>query len=418
MSARPRAAATSRSSAPRQRPEHAVSRTEAACIALAAQGFGEAPRGAVRLQHLERVAGTLGAVQIDSVNVLTRSHYLPFYSRLGPYPVALLERLAYGRPRRVFEYWGHEASLLPVTLYPLLRWRMERARRGEGIYGALARFARERADYVAAVLAEVAEKGPLSARELSAGGRGKGAWWGWSDGKRALEYLFWAGLVTTATRRSFQRVYDLVERALPGEVLSAPVPDEHDAQRALIALAARAQGVATERDLRDYFRLPAHGSRLRIDELVAGGTLMPVAVDGWPETAYLHADAAARRPLRAAVLLSPFDSLVWFRPRAERLFDFRYRLELYTPSHRRVYGYYVLPLLLGGRIVARVDLKADRQASALLVPAVHPEPSAGPELGQALASELRRLAGWLGLERVRLGRPARRVSGLAAALRA
>jgi uncharacterized protein YcaQ len=422
MSARARAAAI-RSTAPTQRPQHALSRIEAARIALAAQGFGEPARASVRLQHLERMSRTLGAIQIDSVNVLTRSHYLPFYSRLGPYPAALLERLAYGRPRRVFEYWGHEASLLPVALFPLLRWRMERARRGEGIYAALARFARERADYVAAVLTEVTQKGPLSARELSAGGRGKGAWWGWSDGKRALEYLFWAGLVTTATRRSFERVYDLTERALPLEVLSAPVPAEHDAHRALLALAADALGVATERDLRDYFRLPPEGMRLRIDELVAAGTLMPVAVDGWKELAYLHADylhtgAAARRPVRAAALLSPFDSLVWFRPRAERLFDFRYRLELYTPSHQRVYGYYVLPLLLGERIAARVDLKADRQGRALLVPAVHREPHAGPELAQALAVELRRMAGWLDLESVRLGSAARRVTGLAAALRA
>lgn len=381
-----------------------ISRGEARRIALAAQGFDRARRvETVEGRHIRRTIDALGLVQIDSVNVLVRSHYLPLFSRLGAYDCGLVDRAAYaGKRRSLFEYWGHEASLLPVDLQPLLRWRMARAERGEGIYGGLARFARERADYIAAILAELAARGPLSAGELAEGGRGRGSWWGWSDGKHALEWLFWTGQVTTQTRRGFERVYDLPERCLPERVLAAPTPDGAEAQRRLLLIAARALGVASERDLRDYFRLDVTEARVRLAELVEAGQLVPAAVEGWNQPAYLDPQARRPRRVRARALLSPFDSLVWERDRAERLFDFRYRLEIYTPAERRVHGYYVLPFLLGDRLVARVDLKADRQARALRVIAAHPEADlADPGATAAeLLAELALMAGWLGLERL------------------
>lgn len=385
-----------------------LSLREARRVAIAAQGF---PNGfpntspdadPVEARHARRLIGRLGLVQIDSVNVLVRSHYLPLFSRLGPYEAALLDRLAYGGKRRsLFEYWGHEASLIPVEQQPLFRWRMARAERGEGIYGELARFAAERRPYIDSVLAEVAARGPLGASELSEAGRGAGGWWGWSDGKRAVEFLFWAGLVTTAGRRGFERLYDLPERVLPSAVLDTPTPEEAEAQRALLRIAARAHGVATERDLRDYHRLEVADARLRIAELVEAGDLIPVTVEGWERTAYVTPDLRIPRKAPARALLSPFDSLIWERQRTERLFGARIRLEIYTPAHKREHGYYVLPFLMDERIAARVDLKSDRKASNLLVQAAHTESHASHEtVAPPLAAELRRLAGWLGLERV------------------
>ncbi|HEX8568824.1 MAG TPA: crosslink repair DNA glycosylase YcaQ family protein, partial [Caulobacteraceae bacterium] len=334
----------------------------------------------------------------DSVNVLVRSHYLPVFSRRGAYDMAALDKAAYGRGRTLFEYWGHEASLIPVSTYPLLRWRMARAESGEGIYTGLARFGRERAAFVADVLAEVAERGPISAGELSGGHKSKGSWWGWSDGKRALEFLFWAGRVTTHSRRGFERLYDLTERVLPREMVEATAPSAAEAHRALLKIAARAQGVATERDLRDYWRLGVAETRDAVQALVEEGVLRPAAVKGWREAAYLHHQARRPRKVQAAALLSPFDSLVWFRPRAERLFDFRYRLEIYTPQEKRVHGYYVLPFLLDERLAARVDLKADRKGGALQVKGVTLEQGADAGVWELLAGELRRMVGWLGLD--------------------
>ncbi|WP_029008636.1 winged helix-turn-helix domain-containing protein [Azospirillum halopraeferens] len=379
-----------------------LSAAEARRIALAAQGLaGARPGAAPEARHLRRLADRLGVVQIDSVNVLVRAHHMPFFSRLGPYDDGHRERLAYGGRRRAwFEYWGHEASLLPLALHPLMRWRMARAERGAGIYGGLARFGRERRAYIDAVLAEVAARGPLGASELSQAGRSAGSWWGWSDGKRALEWLFWAGLVTTATRRRFERVYDLPDRVLPAAVIALPTPTEDEAHRALLRLAGRALGVATEADLRDYFRLDTADVRARLPELVEEGVLVPVRVEGWDRPAYLDPDARIPRRATGCALLSPFDPLVWERDRTERLFGFRYRIEIYTPAARREYGYYVLPFLMGDRLAARLDLKADRAGRRLLVQAAHTEPGlpAGAVAG-ALAGELAALAGWLGLER-------------------
>jgi uncharacterized protein YcaQ len=384
-----------------------LSLPEARRIALAAQGFGR-PRPTSRVQaaDLVRTIRGLGVVQIDSVNVLVRSHYLPVYSRLGAYAMELLDVAAYdGHRRRLFEYWGHEASLIPVELQPCLRWRMERARRGVGVWSGVARFGREHANVCAAVLEEVRSRGPLGISDLRGGGRRRGGWWGWSEGKVALEWLFWTGLASTHSRRRFERVYDLTERVLPPKVLDAPTPGADAAQRELLRIAGRALGVATERDLRDYFRLPVADARARIAELVEEGELMAVAVDGWKQAAFLDPRVRTSRRVDARALLSPFDSLVWERSRTERLFDFRYRLEIYTPAHKREHGYYVLPFLLGDRLVARVDLKADRARSVLRVLGAHCEDGASPEdVSAALREELRLLATWLGLERVVVSR--------------
>ncbi len=388
-----------------------LSAPEARALALAAQGFGGARDGgdAGSVAALRSMAERLGVIQIDSVNVLVRSHYLPLFSRLGAYPRDLFDRLAYGPRRALFEYWAHEASFVPADVYPLLRWRMDRARSGLGMWKHVAELARERPDVVDRVEREIADRGPLAAGDLT-GARDagpRGAWWDWSESKRALEFLFWSGRVTTRTRRNFERVYDLVERVLPARVLDAPRLDAPAQQRGLLARACAALGVATERDLRDYFRLPAGETRARVAELVAAGALRAVRVEGWKHAAYVcdpvrvprAADFAGR-----AALLSPFDSLVWDRGRTERLFGFRFRLEIYTPAHRRVHGYYVLPFLVGREIVARVDLKSDRAAEALLVRGLHLEPGAAPQkVLPALRGELARLAGWLGLERVKGG---------------
>jgi uncharacterized protein YcaQ len=385
------------------RPRERLSSDQARRVALAAQGFGKAaPMAPVQRRDVARTVRGIGLLQIDSVNVLVRSHYLPLYSRLGPYDRQLLDDAAYdGRRRQLFEYWGHEASLIPVELQPLLRWRMQRAHKnGDGVWGSVARFGKEHASFCRDVLAQIVERGPLGVSDLATGGKRQGSWWGWSQGKVALEWLFWTGQVTTHSRRRFERLYDLPERVLPARVLSSSTPAADEAQRELLRIAIRAQGVATERDLRDYFRLPATDTKLRIAELVAARELLPVTVEGWRSPAYVTPDLVVPRRVDARALLSPFDSLVWFRDRLHRLFDFHYRIEIYTPAHKRLHGYYVLPFLLGDRLVARVDLKADRTNGRLLVPNVHFEPWAERVLvAGELDAELTRLAGWLGLDR-------------------
>jgi uncharacterized protein YcaQ len=377
-----------------------LSAAQARRVALAAQGFADPlPSGEPDRRHLRRVLGRVGLLQIDSVNVLQRAHYLPLYSRLGPYRTGLLDDLAYRKPRELFEYWGHEASLLPLRLHPHLRWRMA----DRHPWGGVARAATEQSGLVDWVRAEVAEKGPITASEVEADSpRRTGHWgWNWSDAKRALEWLFWKGEVVAARRNGgFARLYDVPERVLPAEVLQAPTPPPDEARRELLRISAAALGVATQGDLRDYFRLPVAGFREAVHELVDAGELVPVEVEGWRQPAYLHHAARIPRWIRTRTLLSPFDPVVWRRERAERLFDFTYRIEIYTPAPQRLYGYYVLPFLLGDRPVARVDLKADRTASVLRIPAAWAEPGAPSETAEALATELRRLATWLGLSEV------------------
>ena len=379
-----------------------ISAAEARRIALAAQGFGARLPETVTARHLDRTLDGLALHQIDSVNVLSRAHYLPAFSRLGGYDHALFDRAAWGpkRARKRFEYWAHEASLLPLDLHPLLRWRMAEADRGERGWTNLKRFATERRGEAMALLDRIRGEGPLAASDFD-GSKGSGGWWGWSDTKATLEWLFWAGHVTTATRRnSFERVYDLPERVIPPAILELPTPDAATAHRALIERSARAMGVATAVDLRDYFRLALDETRVAIEALVEEGVLLPVAVKGWDKPAWLHRDAKVPRRVTGAALLAPFDPLIWERARAERIFGFRYRIEIYVPAEKRVHGYYVLPLLLDGRIVARVDLKADRQGGRLLVQRSHVEPGAPGETGERLAGELRRMADWLGLGEV------------------
>ncbi|HEY8382303.1 MAG TPA: winged helix-turn-helix domain-containing protein [Microvirga sp.] len=394
-------------------PRAHLTNAQARRVALGAQGFAERRPDAPSMRHLQKALERGHLLQIDSVNVLVRAHYMPLYSRLGAYDRTLLERAAWERrSRRVFEYWGHEASLIRLDLHPLFRWRMARAESGEGIYGGLARFGRERRAFIDAVLREVEAHGPMSAGELENGGQAAGSWWGWSDGKRALEWLFWAGLVTTATRRGFERVYDLPERVLPRQVLDAPTPSAEEAQRALLRHSIRALGVASERCLRDYFRLDAADAKLRIAELVEEGDLLPVTVEDWGQ-AYLDPDHRLPRRIEAQALLSPFDPVVWERTRTEKLFDFRYRIEIYTPAEKREFGYYCLPFLLGERIVARLDLKADRAGGRLIVHSIHPEAGIAPDaIAAPLAAELRIMAGWLGLAAIEPPRGWRKRLGL------
>lgn len=351
--------------------------------------------------RLRRVIRQLGLLQIDSVNVLARAHYLPLYSRLGAYARTDLDRFMVERPKRFFEYWGHEASLLPVECHPLLRWRMARARAGQGIWRPLQPFAAERRGEAEALLAHIATHGPLAASDLASAAARPTGMWAWSATKHALEWLFWAGLVAASHRRgNFERVYDLPERVLPRAILETPTPSAEAAHRALLARAAQALGVATAGDLRDYFRLPAADVPNPLAQLVEDGTLIPVRVQSWRQQAYLHRDARLGRRLGGTALLSPFDPLIWQRERTQRLFDFRYRLEIYTPAHQREHGYYVLPFMLDGALVARVDLKAMRQEGRLVVRQASLEPGAGEPVVEALRAELERMVGWLGLEAV------------------
>lgn len=375
-----------------------LSDLEARRIALRAQGFASPQRPQeVSVTSMRRAIGRLGLLQIDSVNVLVRAHYMPLFSRLGPYDRGLLDAMALASSKAFFEYWGHEASLLPIELQPLLRWRMARAQRGEGIWRQLQPFAGERRSEADALLARIAREGALAASDIAGSMATKGMWV-WSSAKHALEWLFWSGLVASTHRRgTFERVYDLPERVLPGAILRRPTPDGVEARRDLLTRAAKALGVATAHDLRDYYRIAPADALLPLQQLVEDGTLVPVRVRNWRQEAYLHKDARPGRRHGGATLLSPFDPLVWHRPRTERLFGFRYRLEIYTPAHRREHGYYVLPFLMDGELVARVDLKADRKAGLLIVLRAYLEAGAPAETMERLLEELRSMASWLNL---------------------
>ncbi len=402
-----------------RRPSYDLSLREARRLALAAQGFAQGRPAAARdRRHLRRVLRHTGVLQIDSVNVLLRAHYLPAWSRIGGYPRALLDRMAY-RDRELFEYWGHEASLLPVELHPLLRWRMRRARDSYETWGRMARLAQQRPGYVAQVLREVERVGPVTAGELAAvERRAKDGWgWNWTDEKTALEYLFWTGDVTTADRRGFERVYDLTERVLPRHVLERPTPSEAEAQAGLLLRAAAAYGVATVGELADYFRIKPPTARPLIEQLVAAGELDQVRVEGWRHPGYVLPGVVVPRRVSARALLVPFDPVVWERARTLRLWGFDYRIEIYVPPARRRDGYYVLPFLLGDSLVARVDLKADRQDGVLRVRGAWAEPGAPAQTPAELAAELAALIPWLGLDGVDVEPRGDLSASLAAALR-
>jgi uncharacterized protein YcaQ len=370
-------------------------------IALAAQGFNDPVPTTVTARHLRRVLARTQLLQIDSVNVFARAHLMPAYARLGPWPVDLLDTMAF-RKRELFEYWGHEASYLPMELHPLLRWRMARAEALEEGWGGVLRAFKERPEFVGSLLHRVRDEGPCGAGALRDAPRGKGTWWGWDDVKRGLEYLFWSGRVTTSRRTSgFERLYDVTERVIPAAVLSLPTPSREDAQRELVRRAAVAHGVATEKDLRDYFRLRPEEGRAALASLLEEGALLPVQVEGWRHPAYLHVDAKLPRWVRKQALLSPFDPLVWERSRTERLWGVDYRIEIYVPAPKRVYGYYSLLFLQEEAIRARVDLKADRKSGVLRVMSAWREPEALPgSTAAGLAEELSTAARWQGLDAV------------------
>ncbi|MFG1814243.1 winged helix-turn-helix domain-containing protein [Kribbella sp. NPDC049174] len=403
-------------------------------IALTAQGFADPrPSGRVNARHLRKVIERIGVLQVDSVNVVCRSHYLPLFARLGPYARTTLDRMCWGGANRdLFEFfWGHKASLIPVSSYPLFRWRMRAAAEQDwgspeldpdltapwSVVTGMRRLTTERPGYVDDVIALVTKRGPVTAGEASPDGVRRrrtdpdpdpttGKMWNWQDAKIAIEYLYCSGQVTIAGRRNFERLYDLTDRVLPPKLLSQPEPSADEARRELVRISARALGVATARELcgagTGHFPLPTATARRVIGELVEAGELVPVRVDGVPQQSYLWSEAE-ERPIQARALLSPFDTLIWNRDRTHRLFDFFYRISIYTPAAQRVHGYYVLPFLLGDRLVARVDLKADRKNSALVVPTVTAEPGV-PESGivEPLAAELGLMARWLQLDRVQV----------------
>jgi len=396
-----------------------LSVAEARRLALAAQGFADRrPGGRVDRRHLRRVLDRVAVVQIDSVNIVARSHELPLYARLGEHPRNLL--VAASHRQEVFEYWGHEASFIPVDHQPLFRHRMAAAEAGAAWKG-LVKLAARRPQLIEDVHAEVVARGPVAAGELSMGGGRTGPWWGWNEAKMALEYLFWCGRIGARRRPSFEREYGPPELFVPAHILARPTPEPGEQRRQLLLLAARSLGVGTAADVADYFRLKLPVARPLLEELVEDGRLLGAEVEGWRHRAYLWPDAHLPRRIGARALLSPFDSLVWERDRTERLFGFRYRLEFYTPAPRRTFGYYVMPFLLGERLVARVDIKADRRAGRLLVLGAFAEDpadvAAGPDgdVAGALADELAAFAAFLGLDGVEVGSRGELAPALAAA---
>jgi hypothetical protein len=377
-----------------------LSADQARRIALGAQGFAEpAPRGAVDRRHGRKVLDRVGLIQIDSVNVLVRSQELPLFARLGDHRRDLIPSMT--KAGDLFEYWAHEASHVPVDLQPLLRWRMEDAREGRGTWKGVAAIRHEEAALVRSVRDQIRERGPLTTGMIEGGGERGSDMWAWSPGKRALEYLFWSGELTARRGPNFERWYDLPERALPARVVEAPTPAVSEAKKELLLVGARSHGVGTARDLADYFRLNIPESRPLLDELVDEGRLLPAEVQGWKDKAYLYPGARRPNNPKGRALLTPFDSLVWERARTERIWGFRYRIEIYVPKPKRVYGYYVLPFLLDGHLVARVDLKSDRQAGVLLVQGAFAEQAVNePRVAEELAAELQALATFLGLDGV------------------
>lgn len=381
---------------------------------IAAQGLA-APRPATTdIRHLRRAMATMGVLQIDSVNVVERAHQVTLFSRIGPYDRELLWRSL--RQREIFEYWTHMASFVPVADFPLWAHRMEHHRRHP--WSRIHELQERAPGYVDSILRQVADRGPLTPGELDEPGERRGPWWGWADGKYVLEWMFEAGIVAVADRRNFERHYDLVERVIPATVRTVPAADEAEAHRILLLRAAAHMAVASARGLADYYRLPIVAARAAVAALVREGALLPVEVTGWDEPLFMHPEARFPRTVSARALLNPFDPVVWFREHTERLYDFHYRIEIYTPAPKRVYGYYVFPFLLGDRLVARVDLKADRAVGVLRVPGAYLEDGQDPvRVARELAAELAEMARWLGLGEIEVAGRGDLAAPLARALR-
>ena len=371
---------------------------EARSLALAAQGFDK-PRSKSKSSTADavEVIKKLGVIQIDSVNVLVRSQELPLFARLGDHDRNAINKAT--AQSKIFEYWGHEAAILPVEIQPLFRWKMNAARTGKIKHWGLTSFYADNKAFVKRILKHVEANGPVTARELSTRTTKKSSWWDWDEAKTALEYLFLTGQLMSCGRGSdFARIYDITERVLPSKILDTPTPTENEARKQLLVRAAKAQGVATLTDLADYYRQKTAVIKPLVNELIEQGELREVTVNTWVEKAFVHRSAKLPKKLYATALLSPFDSLVWCRPRNERLFDFHYRIEIYTPKEKRKFGYYVLPFMMNGELVGRVDLKADRANAKLLVQSVHTEKGIKrASINGALTDELRALANWLDL---------------------
>ncbi|MEP9383897.1 winged helix-turn-helix domain-containing protein [Nocardioides cheoyonin] len=376
-----------------------LSLAQARRIALAAQGFIDKPHAAPTMRTLQRTLERTGVLQVDSVNVLQRAHYMPLYSRMGPYDVDLLRRASSGREqRRMVEYWAHVQALMPVELWPVMEFRREHYRRLEGKW-----WKKVDPEVRRTVLKEVVVRGGATARDIDDGApRVREHWgWNWSEARKALDVLYMEGELAIAGRNGqFEVVYDLPERVIPRAVLDQPPVDTEEAHLELVRRAVRSHGVGTAKDIADYFRLKVADTTRALNTLIETGEVTPVRVEGIRKPAYLHTAARIPRKVAARALLSPFDPIVWERERTEALFDFFYRIEIYTPAHKRIHGYYVLPFLLGERIVGRVDLKADRKAGVLVVKGAYAEEHAPPESPAELAAELVRLAGWLGLDSI------------------
>lgn len=382
-----------------------ISSSQARRIALAAQGFAQArPTGLVGHRHLRKVMARLQLLQLDSVPVVVRTQYMPIFSRLGSYREDLLDEIAY-REDEWFEAWSHEASLLPVEMEPWLRWSKHKAREGE-TWRNLYTLAKSEPKYIESVLQQVRDRGPLCARDLEDSRPRSGDWWGSrSGGTIALDWLYRTGEVGIRRTRNFAKQFDLLERIVPPNIRARPTPSFEASLDELLIRSARAHGIASADCLVDYFRLPVRPAKSRLDVLVAEGKLAQAVVEGWSKPAYRHPDSRLPRQIRASALLSPFDPVVWNRKRIAALFHFEYRIEIYTPVEKRKFGYYVLPFLMGDRLVARFDLKMDRKTRTLCVLAAHIEVGAKPlDVAAAAASELNMLSRFLSAERVQVGR--------------
>ena len=400
----PKAATQSRAAgAVKVRKVQKLSLGEARRIALVAQGFGDPrPTGKIDRRHIRKVFDRIGVLQVDSVNVLARSEELPIFARLGAHPRNLVRDME--ADGELFEYWAHEASLLPVAHEPLFRWKKDQVRAGTyQTWPGMAKMRTEKPEFLARVLQEVTDRGPIAASELSmrVGQVGDHWGWRWDDAKSGIEALFWGGELAGRRRPNFEREYEVPSQRFPAHILALPAPDHHEARLELIRIASRCMGIGSARELADYHRLNVPAARPLVDELVTRGELVEVSVDGWGDRLLLNPKAKVPRRVEARALISPFDSLIWERTRTEQLFGMRYRIEIYVPQPKRVHGYYVLPFLLGDELVARVDLKADRQASELLVQAAWGELGIDEtHVDSELAQELGLMANWLGLDRL------------------
>jgi uncharacterized protein YcaQ len=367
-------------------------------IAVAAQGLADSrPQGKITRRHIRKVLDRIGVVQIDSVNVVARAHYLPLFARLGDYPRHLLDEMAWGKKRELIEYWAHMAALIPIGDWPLFRHRMDQ----EHMWVSIPRFLAQNPNGLTEIIEQIREQGPIRPADLDQHHEtGRGPWWDWSFAKVALEYLFFKGVVTIPTRVNFARVYDISERVLPQEILDQEL-SENDQRRELLRKSLRACGVGTFADIVDYFRQGRTVCTPIFREMVAAGEAVEVKIAGWREKAYLDPEATTPRKVEGVAFLCPFDPVVWFRPRTERLFNFHYRIEIYTPQPKRVFGYYVFPILLDGELVGRLDLKGDRAKSALLVRGAFVEEGHEPAaVAPRVKAELRTMADWLELDDV------------------